>query len=64
MKVILIGVFLLGLIGAPFAWQIAICQIHEHDYGINTKWTLLSGCMIEVGDGVFVPEERYRGMAE
>ncbi len=64
MKAILVGLVLIVIIVAPFAWKIGICQIHEHDYGINTKWTLLSGCMIEVKDGVFVPEERYRGVAE
>lgn len=61
---LLIILIILGVVAIPFAWQITICSIHEHDYGINTKWTLLNGCMIEVREGVFVPEERYRGVVE
>lgn len=64
MKIILIVLLVLAVLASPLLWKLFICQVHEKDYGVNTKWTLLSGCMIETKPGVYVPEGRYRGMAE
>ena len=64
MKIILIIAVILGFVAAALAWPLFICGVREHDYGVNTKWTLLNGCMIETKPGVFVPEEHYRGTVD
>lgn len=64
MKILLIVIIAALLVSAPILWKITVCAIHEHDYGLNTKWTLFSGCVIEVKKGIFVPADRYRGVAE
>ncbi len=61
---LLIVIFALAVLASPLLWNLFTCQIHEKDYGLNTKWTLFSGCMIETKPGVYVPEGRYRGVAE
>lgn len=64
MKFLLILIVVILIIAAPILWKIIVCGIHEKDYGLPTKWTLFSGCVIEVKKGIFVPADRYRGTVE
>ena len=64
MKILLALIVIALVVAAPILWKITVCAVHEHDYGLNTKWTLFSGCVIEVKKGIFVPADRYRGTVE
>lgn len=62
-KFLLVFIVLLVIGGAAVAWPLISCAIKESDYGINTKWSLFNGCLVETKPGIFVPADRYRGEA-
>ncbi len=61
--IVLLLVIIMFAVGA-LMWPLFKCGIKEHDFGLNTKWTLLNGCVIETKPGIFVPADKYRGTAE
>jgi hypothetical protein len=63
-KVLLILALVFALLATPLFWMLFTCGVKEKDYGLNTKWTLFNGCVIEVKPGIYAPVDKYRGVAE
>lgn len=64
LKFILAIIVVIMISVAALLWPLFKCGIKEHDFGLNTKWTLFNGCVIETKPGIFVPADKYRGTAE
>lgn len=43
----------------PFFWSSRRCADVQEETGVSTKWSILSGCYVQL-DGKWVPEERWR----
>ena len=60
---IVAGAFVLfigGIVGVGYAWNTFTCDSRWSESQMNSKFTFMNGCMLEVSPGKWIPENRYR----
>ena len=59
---VLVLVFVYGAVAIPpMAWlSDNECKLHWHDSGLQSEWGFVSGCMVRLRDGRWVPDRVVR----
>lgn len=61
--VVVIGAVLLAsLAGMGLWWKNYTCDARWESSGMNSEYRYVSGCMVEVTPGKFIPEDKYRAV--
>lgn len=61
--VVVIGALLLAsLAGMGLWWKNYTCHARWESSGMYSEYRYVSGCMVEVTPGKFIPEDKYRAV--
>ncbi len=50
---------LLVMVGCYYFYDSFVCGAKTNDMGFNSRWSIVSGCLIEVEQNKWIPLESY-----
>ena len=62
-EVLIVAAILVLIVGVPLLDR-AACTAKWEGSGTNSKWGLLSGCMVRRADGTWIPSENMRDVSQ
>ncbi len=61
---LLIGAFIAALLIGTTLLDRSMCAAKWEGSGMNSKWGVLSGCMVQRKDGTWIPEKNMRHVSQ